>query len=1299
MTERLEGLSIGLDLETMKVNSGLDDLKSRLKTVNSEMKANMSAFDRSDRSVGKYETRLKGLNKKLEVQRAVTDKAYKSYRKMVDEYGEGSTEAEKAAKEYNNQAASLNNLERYVERTKDELAKLKEEQRIANSNWTKMGDKLHNTGSKVKNFGSGMSDIGSTLNRNVTLPLGIVGGAAIKTGMDFEAGMSKVKAVSGASAEEMKNLETKAREMGKTSVFSAKETSDAFYYMSLAGWDATEMMDGISGVMDLAAASGEDLASVSDIVTDGLTAFGESAKESTRMADILAATSSKANTDVKGLGLAFQYAAPVAGALGYTMEDTSKAIGLMANAGIKGEKSGTALRTMMTNLSKPTKQMKKAMDKYNISLTDSNGKMKSFDDVMKDLRKNLGKLDKKQQAAAAATIFGKEAMSGALAVVNASEGDYEKLTSAIEGSEGAASEMADTMQDNVAGSIKELKSMLQDLFIEMYKNLKPTIETTIDLLKDLTNWFAELSPKTQENIVKFGLLSAAAGPVLSIFGKLTMGTGMLMQGMGGLSKTIGVAKGTGTAASIASLGKGGVVGLAIAGVAALGIGIYKLTEKSKETEKANLDVAKSLNDQAIELDKSADTFDRLSSKAKISNEQLAELNDLNIRISQSSNPGEIAELQKQYDYLAQKSGLSKDELKKLFKANEKIIDQSPDVKTQVSEQGNAFAKNTDEVKEYVQSLYEMSRQELSDELVIAEENKGKILKSNKGLKEEIAELDKKSKELRNLEAMSEKERNDTLRERHSEIKQQQLLHRGDQEKLNELKREEEIIVGYIKDGIGQGLEAIKGQRDALNEKIAKNDEELEKISALNMEMTNIVLKQVGINEEGQKGLAQLDQSIAKNSEEILALEQKRQKNGELTIEEQKRYDKLVASNTKQQEAKLYIFEELGLYNNINSLLDTKLTKLSQEEQQDIKNLAEKAEIKVEEGNIVKQIQNKNNEHLKERENLIKNGKQQGLNKQEIRNQISELDTKIGKNDDVLKKILKEAGLWDQVKDEINLGSKAIDRQGGKIDNNNKKTDRGITLEYRRTKEASKDVTKEVDVTDMNTIYDLNKRAMKMIEKPVKADDNGSIASLDRKAENPVTKVINFVGKGLSALKFWAHGTPPSGHPGGHAVLGDGKGNNAGNELARLPNGKMFLSADRPTLYPNLPKGTHVLPARETKRILKSAPKYAQGTKDWQSLVEPSKLRNNEFMALLALNAKDSKTTVEVPAPSSGNKSKDYTKDLLDATLEQNNILMQILAKDNNVYLDKKTFAREIEPELTQLQKRNNYTKKMQPRLS
>ena len=280
MAEKIKGFAIELDLDYLSVDRGLKGLKDNLRTVNSEMRRNMSAFDYSERSMKKYETSLSGMNKKLEVQKRVVEAAKVEYEKMVEEHGRGSMQAEKAAREYNNQAASLANLERYIQRTTKEMEEFERQQRIASSNWTKVGETLHNTGDKLISIGSQTKEVGDKLTRNVSAPLGIVGGLAIKTGSDFEAGMSRVGAVSGASAEDMAKLEEKAREMGATTVFSAKEASDAMYYMSLAGWDAQQSMDGIAGVMDLAAASGEDLAMVADIVTDGLTAFGLKAEDS-----------------------------------------------------------------------------------------------------------------------------------------------------------------------------------------------------------------------------------------------------------------------------------------------------------------------------------------------------------------------------------------------------------------------------------------------------------------------------------------------------------------------------------------------------------------------------------------------------------------------------------------------------------------------------------------------------------------------------------------------------------------------------------------------------------------------------------------------------------------------------------------------------------------------------------------------------------------------------------------------------------------------------------------------------------
>lgn len=385
----------------------------------------------------------------------------------------------------------------------------------------------------VKTVGTKLKNVGAGMTAAITLPVAAIGAAAIKTGMDFEAAMSKVAAISGATGDDFAALEAKAREMGATTQFSASEAAEALTYMAMAGWKTEDMLSGIEGVMALAAASGEDLATVSDIVTDALTAFGMSAAESGRFADVLAAASANANTNVSMLGESFKYVAPVAGALGYSVEDTSKALSLMANAGIKGTQAGTALRTMLTNLSSPTAKTKKAMDELGISLTNSDGTMKSLDEVMQDLRTSFAGLDESQQAAYASTIFGREAMSGALAIINASEEDYNKLTEAINSSDGAAQSMADTMTDNLAGRLKEMQSALEEAALTIYDNLKPALETIVEAVKGLADWFNNLSPSTQNLIIGLAGLAAAIGPLLT-----AVGIGIILFGQ--LSATLSI---------------------------------------------------------------------------------------------------------------------------------------------------------------------------------------------------------------------------------------------------------------------------------------------------------------------------------------------------------------------------------------------------------------------------------------------------------------------------------------------------------------------------------------------------------------------------------------------------------------------------------------------------------------------------------------------------------------------------------------------------------------------------------------
>ena len=299
-----------------------------------------------------------------------------------------------------------------------------------------------------------------------------VAGYSIKVGSSFEAGMSKVQAVSGASNEQLQRLSDKAKEMGATTKFSATEAADAMNYMAMAGWKTEDMLNGIDGIMNLAAASGEDLATTSDIVTDALTAFSLSASDSTHFADVLAAASSNANTNVSMMGETFKYVAPVAGSLGYSAEDCAVAIGLMANSGIKASQSGTALRSMFSRLAKPSKEVKEAMEKLNISLTDSHGNMKSLDTLMGDLRNSFNGLSESEKAEMASSLAGQEAMSGLLAIVNASDADFNKLKDAIYGADGASAKMAETMQDNLKGGITILESTTEGLGIKIYEEIE-----------------------------------------------------------------------------------------------------------------------------------------------------------------------------------------------------------------------------------------------------------------------------------------------------------------------------------------------------------------------------------------------------------------------------------------------------------------------------------------------------------------------------------------------------------------------------------------------------------------------------------------------------------------------------------------------------------------------------------------------------------------------------------------------------------------------------------------------------------
>lgn len=493
------------------------------------------------------------LKQKLELQKTAHDQlktkveaAKKAYEDSAKATGEDSEETQKLKAEYEKLSSQLSTSESQI--TKTETAITKQEAAVNQSKaaLTEMEAELKNVNAelarapfdeyaaKAEKVGGTLTSVGQKL---LPLSTGIagLGVAAVKTTADFDSEMSKVSAISGATGTDLDKLRGKAREMGAKTKFSASEAAQGMQYMAMAGWKTQDMMDGLEGIMNLAAASGEDLASTSDIVTDALTAFGLSAKDSSHFSDILAAASSNANTNVSMMGETFKYAAPVLGSLGYTAEDAALAIGLMANAGIKSSQAGTALRGAITNLAKPTDTVAAAMDKYGISLTDSSGKMLSLRELMEQLRQKLGGLSEAEQAQAAAALFGKEAMSGMLAIINGSDKDFEKLAGAIDNCDGSSEKMANTMNDNLQGQITILMSQLQELAISFGEILMPKIRDIVTHIQNFVDKLNAMDEGQKETILRIGMFVAALAPMLMGLGKVITFSANVSRALGTLS--------------------------------------------------------------------------------------------------------------------------------------------------------------------------------------------------------------------------------------------------------------------------------------------------------------------------------------------------------------------------------------------------------------------------------------------------------------------------------------------------------------------------------------------------------------------------------------------------------------------------------------------------------------------------------------------------------------------------------------------------------------------------------------------
>lgn len=741
-----------LSQRSKDLTAKLDAQKQKLETITSALKKWRAEQDSNKTTIQNLQTQLDKEKKKLEEiaqQYGTNSKEYQNQAKVVNaleqELKELNTAYDKNEQTIKKNEAAQTSAQAAVLKTEKEIGKLATQAQKTADETGKLGDATENAGKQAQSASGGftvlkgvIANLASDVIRRAADGLKTMAKNMVSAGIDFDSAMSKVEAVSGATGDELAKLTAKAEEMGKKTKFSATESAEAFNYMAMAGWKTEDMLSGIGGVMNLAAASGSDLATTSDIVTDALTAMGYAAGDAGKLADVMAAASSNANTNVEMMGATFQYAASVAGSLGYSMEDVAVATGLMANSGIKGEKAGTALRSIMQRLATDTGGAATAMHEMGVATTNADGTMRPLSNVMDDLRKAMSGLTDEQKTAVAKTIAGTEAMGGLLAIVNAAPADYDKLTKAVKNSAGAAEEMAKTMQGNVGGKLTLLRSQLEGIYLTIWKKVEPSISKAIDTISSAlskVNWeeFGKKAGSALEKlaagfewivnhkeavigtltaitgafavkkVVDFGSGLASTASTLANLVKPASAAASAITGASGAMATIGTgAAGAASSTGLLATAFGALtspVGLAVAGITALvavvlttGGAFKKSTSEIEQNSKATSELAKKQKESVAALEENRKAREENS---KSVNQELKNTDALIYRLDQLSKKEELSTSEKR-------------EMKEIVDELNRLM---PELNLQIDDESGKLSENTEKIQANVDARKNLNKAE------------------------------------------------------------------------------------------------------------------------------------------------------------------------------------------------------------------------------------------------------------------------------------------------------------------------------------------------------------------------------------------------------------------------------------------------------------------------------------------------------------------------------------------------------------------------------------------------------------
>ena len=901
MTTEIGSLAVSLSMDSSNFTGSINQMNRHLSSMGSELRAAKALGAEYGKSIDGLTSKKEILTRSVATSTAKLEAERRKYDQLV-----ASGTANEATLE--RQARRVNEAQLAHNRLSTELNEVTEELRIQSSAWTQNGERMQAFGNQLTSVGDKMTGVGKKMSMAITAPIVAAGTASVKMAADFEAQMDRVGAIAGATADEMDQLSESALELGANTSKSASEVAIGMENMAAMGFTTNEILGAMPGIISAAEASGADMAQTADVVAAALNSFSLEAKEASRVADVLAQSANQSAADITDLQYAFKYAAPIANSLGISMEELAASVGIMSDAGIKGEQAGTTLRGGLIALLKPAEKTSQMMDAMGITVEDAEGKFVGLSGLIKNISEALKDQTDVQKLASLATIVGTEAASGFLTLMQAGPQKIDKMTKSLENSAGVSAETAAKMKDNLKGAIEELGGSIETASITIGNKLIPSIRKGSEYIQDLVEKFSALSPEAQKNILVMGGVAAAIGPVLVVSGTLIKSIGTIITAAGTMSTAIGAA---GSAFTVLA----GPIGWTVAGIAVLTAGIGAATLAYKESNEINIEVLEAKQKEIDANDKLIESFDALQYKNQLSNSEMLRFLDINAELEMTNSPNKVAALKNEQAKLLEKSTLTNEEMDEFLGLNEKVIETSPSTVKAISVQGEAYATNTqalkelnaEKAKELQNGAYETLTKTIQKENSLLNEQKKHIDEIN--LKNDLqaetkkqigslsAEIWKHENEILKLEQQKNGASAEEIINLDTKIRREKEVL---EEKNTQKKRAEEMIITY-----GKQIT----ERDKLLE---TNRKELAAIEEAKFKYEEIILAQVGITAERGRSGAQL-------SDELTKLELQKTKLSELlktgkinTAEYQEQNAKIDTQISKLQNAK----NELQLINDV-----------------------------------------------------------------------------------------------------------------------------------------------------------------------------------------------------------------------------------------------------------------------------------------------------------------------------------------------------------------------------------------------